>query len=60
MISAAPEVTGNGVDHGAPPGGDREPQVPRMHWYPRDFGGTTRGWPLIARTFYEFCESGYR
>ena len=30
----------------------RPPSMPRMPWYPSDFHGATRGWPLVARAIY--------
>lgn len=31
---------------------NRSPSLPRMPWFPSDFHGSTRGWPLIPRAIY--------
>jgi hypothetical protein len=50
--AAGSDIAGNGADRSASHAGERAPQMPRMPWYPRDFGSATRGWPLVARGAY--------
>ncbi len=44
--SKTPPLPGK-IDSSSSPELNREPQMAKMPWYPRDFASSTRGWPLV-------------